>query len=233
MGLGLGVAALGAAGTIGSAVISSNASNNAANATRDAANSANATQLQMYNQTRSDLAPFMSTGGSAISQLANIFGFGPGGNGTPNASAAMSALTQFPGYQFGLQQGGQALDRSAASQGLLLSGAQLKAAQQYGTNYAMQQAWQPYISTLSDLGRLGESAAAGVGAAGTQTGQGIAQTTASAGAVNAGNAIAQGNILNSGLSQLGQQAQSWWPSSMPAVNSSGFIAPEGVAPEFY
>jgi hypothetical protein len=202
---------LGAAGSIGSALISSNASSNAAQATQNAANQANATQMAMYNQTRSDLSPFISTGGSAMSQLANLFGFGSGGSGAPNSSAITSALTQFPGYQFGLQQGQQALDRSAASSGLLLSGAQLKAAQQYGTNYALQQGWQPYISTLQSFANLGENAAAGLGNNGVSAGQGIAQTTASAGAVNAANAVSQGNILNSGLSQLGSLANKWWP----------------------
>lgn len=41
-----------------------------------------------------------------------------------------------PGYQFGMDQGMQALDRSAAARGNLLSGATLKAAQRYGQDYA-------------------------------------------------------------------------------------------------
>lgn len=41
-----------------------------------------------------------------------------------------------PGYQFGMDQGMQAMDRSAAARGNLLSGASLKAAQRFGQDYA-------------------------------------------------------------------------------------------------
>lgn len=232
---GLAGPLLGAAGSIGGALISSNGANSAAQTQANAANQAAQTQLQMYNQTRSDLSPFTSTGASAMSQLASLFGFGPGGTGTPNAAAATSALTQFPGYQFGQQQGMQALDRSAASKGLLLSGGQLKDATQFGTNYAMQQAWQPYVSTLSDFSRLGESAAAQVGSAGTQAGQGIAASQLAAGQATASGQAANANIwgqaLQGGAGQIGSAVSNWWPggggtgttmtaANMPASQSS-------------
>lgn len=197
-------AGVGAAGTIASSVIGAGAANKAANAQTQAAKDAQATQLQMYNQTRSDLSPFMTAGTGALSQLASIFGFGPGGGG-PNASAAMSQLSQFPGYQFGRDQGIQALDRSAASKGLLLSGAQLKDAQEFGTNYAMTQAWNPYISELNTISGQGENAAAGVGTAGAAAGQGIAQSQLAAGQSQAAGAVSQGNIIGSGINGIGSQ----------------------------
>lgn len=203
-------AVIGAVGAIGGAAISAHGAQSAANTQANAANQAAATQLQMYNQTRSDLLPYMTTGTSALGQLANLWGIGPGGNGTPNAAAATSALTQFPGYQFGLQQGGQALDRSAASRGLLLSGAQLQAAQQFGTNYAMQQAWQPYVSQLNSFASLGENAGAQVGNNGLQTAQNIGQAQLSAGNAQAngilGTTNAIGNGFNSLLSSYGNNA---------------------------
>jgi hypothetical protein len=234
-------AGVSAAGSIGGALISSNGANSAAQTQANAANQAAQTQLQMYNQTRSDLSPFMSSGGSAMTQLANLFGFGPGGSGVPNTGAITSALTQFPGYQFGLQQGQTALDHSAASRGMALSGEQLKGAQQFGQNYAMQNAWQPYVSTLSDFARLGESAAAGVGTAGTQTGAGVAASQLAAGQATASgqaqNANVWGQAFQQGTSQLGQLANSWWPSS--GAPATSFVPSNGVAsvgaaiPEFY
>lgn len=191
-----------AVAAVGSAVISAHGASSAANAQKDAANTAAATQLQMYNQTRSDLLPYMTTGTSALGQLANLWGIGPGGNGTPNAAAATSALTQFPGYQFGLQQGGQALDRSAASRGLLLSGAQLQDSQKFGTNYAMQQAWQPYVSQLSSMASLGEDAGAKVGNAGVTSGQGIASSQLAAGQAAAAGQVGVTNSVNQGISSL-------------------------------
>lgn len=195
-------AGLAAAGSVASAVIGGNAANDAAKTQANAANQAAATQLKMYEQTRSDLSPFMSAGTGALGQLANIFGFGPGGNGTPNASAALSQLTQMPGYQFGLDQGVQALDRSAASKGLVLSGAQLKDAQTFGQGYAQQQAWQPYVSELNSISGLGENAAAGVGSAGTTAGQGIANSQLAAGQATASGQVAGANQLTSALGSL-------------------------------
>lgn len=213
--MGIGAAILGAAGigAVGAAVAGHEASS--------AADKASDTQLQMYQQTRSDLLPFQSTGASALSQLATLFGLGPGGTGTPNAQAATSSLAQFPGYQFGLDQGVQALDRSAASRGLLLSGATLQDTQKFGQQYAMQQAWQPYVSTLTGLSTLGENAAAGTGAAGTAAANGAANATLQGGSA-AGNATA--GIANTLSSSLASYALNNNPTG-----SSGFV-PAGSSP---
>lgn len=215
-------AGVGAVGTVASSVIGAGAAGKAANAQTQAAKAAQATQLQMYNQTRSDLSPFMTAGTGALSQLANIFGFGASGGG-PNAAAALSQLSQFPGYQFGLDQGTQALDRSAASRGLVLSGAQLKDAQTFGQGYAQQQAWQPYISELNQISGLGENAAAGVGSAGAAAGSGIAQSQLAAGQSQAAGAVSQGNIIGSGINSLTSQLG-------PLLSSYGNVVGSGGAP---
>jgi hypothetical protein len=193
---------LSAVGGIASAAIGSNAAQSAAKTQANAAQSAEQTQLQMFNTVQQNLAPYNQAGQGALSQLANIFGFGPGGTGQPNAAAATSQLTNFPGYQFGLNQGVQALDRSAASRGLLLSGAQLKDAQTYGQGYAQQQAWAPYVSELSSVAGLGENAGAGVGNAAVQTGSGVASSQLAAGQATAAGQVSSANQLTSGLSGL-------------------------------
>lgn len=196
----LGAGALGVGASVFTGMNSANASKNAANAQVQAAQTAANTQLGIYNQTRSDLMPYNMTGQSALSQLAKMFGLSPGGNGTPNAGAATSALTQFPGYQFGLNQGQTALDRSAASRGMLLSGGQLKDSQQFGTNYAMQQAWNPYISQLTGMSSLGENAAAISGNQGVTTGQGVANSQLAAGQAQASGIVGSSNAINTGIS---------------------------------
>jgi hypothetical protein len=125
-----------------------------------------------------------------------------GGNGIIPGAAGSSLsqlLTSFPGYQFGLDQGVQALDRAAAAKGLTLSGGQLKDLQSFGTNYALQQAWTPYISELGSLAGLGENAAAGVGNNGLQTGQGVANSQLAGGTAAASGDIGVTNALTSGL----------------------------------
>jgi hypothetical protein len=195
----LGAGAIGGIGSIASGLIGSNAAQSAAQSQLQAAQLASQTQLGIFNQTQANLAPYNQAGQSALSQLASLFGLGPGGSGQPNAAAATSALTNFPGYQFGLQQGNLAQQQSAASQGLLLSGAQLQASQQFGQNYAMQNAWNPYVSQLNTLATQGENAAATTGTIGANTGQGIAQTQLAAGQAAASGTVGSANALTGGL----------------------------------
>ena len=195
--ISLPVAILGA-GAISTGVGAYSASQ-AAKAQQNAAQTAANTQMSIFNQTSANLAPYNQMGQSAVSQLASLFGLGGSNGGAPNAAAATSALTQFPGYQFGLQQGTQALDRSAASQGLLLSGGQLKAAQQYGQGYAMQNAWQPYVNQLNTSAGLGENAAAMVGNQGVGTGANVGASQLAAGQAQASGTIGTNNAIQGGL----------------------------------
>ena len=210
MGLAAGIgAAATVVGGIGSSLIQSSAAGDAAKAQEDAANKAAQTQLTMYNNTKESLAPFTNTGQSAITQLASLFGLntnGSGGTSTgPNAQAATEALSQLPGYQFGMDQGQQALDRSAASRGQLLSGAQLEDAQKFGQGYAQQQGWQPYVTQLNSIAGLGENAGAQVGNAGTTAAANAGQYQLGAGQAQAAGIAQQGNILGQSVFGLGQQ----------------------------
>ena len=65
-----------------------------------------------------------------------------------------------PGYQFQMQQGLRAVDAGAASQGMLRSGATLKAEQTFGSGLA-EQDFTNYYNRLFNLSQLGETAAAG------------------------------------------------------------------------
>lgn len=167
------IAGAGVLGAAGSVIGGSEAASGASDAAK--------AQLQMYNQTRSDLLPYNTAGQQAISNLSNLMG-----QGGPTASANMLAgLQNYPGYQFALNQGQTALDRSAAARGQLLSGGQLKDLTGYGQGMGSQLFNQYFNQNLS-LGQLGESAASQTGNAGT------------AAAANAGQAdIAAGNALGS------------------------------------
>ena len=226
--------ALSAGGSLLSGYLGSQAAKSASQAQLQAANNATNTQLGIFNQTQANLQPYNTAGQSALSQLAKLFGLGPGGSGQPNAGAATSALTQFPGYQFGLQQGNLAQQQSAASSGLLLSGAQLQASQQFGQNYAMQNAWNPYISQLNQISQLGESAGAQQGAIGANTGANVAQTqlaggqAAASGIVGSSNAITGGinsginSGLNSALLAYGLNNNAVNAYNNQAINTTGY-----------
>lgn len=231
----IGAGILGGA-SIGSAVLGSNAAKTASNDQLQAAQLAAQTQLGIFNQTQSNLQPYNTAGQSALSQLAKLFGLGPGGGGQPNAAAATSALTQFPGYQFGLQQGNLAQQQSAASQGLLLSGAQLQASQQFGQNYAMQQAWNPYVSQLNTLAQNGQNAGAQLGAIGTNTGQQVGNSILAGGQAAASGVVGSNNAIQGGIQSgltaalLGLNSGNWGGNTtnypVPAGTPSGVIGQE-------
>ena len=171
----------------------------AANTQADAAAKAGQTLLAQYNQTRGDLLPYNTAGQSAVAQLAKLYGLGAGGTGTPDTAAMQTALEAYPGYQFALGQGTQAIDRSAAAKGTLLSGGTLKDL----TNYAQGAAssnFGNYLSGLNSLASLGESAGSQTGNIGASIASGIAGTQTAAGTANASGTVGATNAATGALS---------------------------------
>ena len=198
------VAAVGGAALAGS-VIQAGAAGDAANAQSQAAANANATQLQMYNQTRADQAPWRAAGGQAVNALSQFYGLGGvNANGTPGNSKAPnfnSILQNLPGYQFQMSQGTQAVDRNLAAQGLLQSGAAGKALTQYGQGLAQNYA-QQYTGGLQSLAGLGIQSNAQTGYAGMNAANQIGGNQIYSGNAQASGYAGQANAINSGLSGL-------------------------------
>lgn len=110
---------------------------------------------------------------------------------------------QTPGYQFALDQGIKALDRSASARGLLHSGAQQKALADYATGLADLQ-FDKYFNRLGVLSGTGQTANTSLGAFGAQAAGLAGQFGMAAGQANAANAINQSNI---GANLINQGAQ--------------------------
>lgn len=96
----------------------------------------------------------------------NEIGLGAQKQLSENLSAGFNPgdLTKDPGYQFRLQQGLDAQNASLAAQGLSQSGGALKAAQEYGQNFAANEYSNAYDRWLAQNSQLG-----GVGNQGLQT----------------------------------------------------------------
>lgn len=110
--------------------------------------------------------------------------------------------TNNPAYQFQLKQGQQALDRSAAARGMGYSGAQMKAAQQFGQGLASQEYDKQYARASGEFGDY-YNRLAGL----SQGGQQAAGSMVQAGGQYANNASNTfGNLANAQSSILGQQA---------------------------
>lgn len=184
----LGASAIGA---VGSAV----AGNQAAGAAQAAANSANATQLQMFNESNRLNAPWRNQGTAAVNLLGNAYTNQPGGQ-----EALNNAFFTSPGYQFRLQQGQDQIDRMAARGGNFFSGRGLGAAQEYGQNFASNE-FGNYINQLNALSGLGSNASAQSGQNAMQTGALMGQNFTNAGNARAGAYLNTGNALNSLIGQ--------------------------------
>lgn len=151
----------------GAAVYSSN---KAAGAAQSAANSSIGEQAREYDQARADNAPFRTTGVSALDQVAKLYGLDTtDANGNivkGSGKADFSSFTQSPDFQFNLNAGQDAINRSAAAKGGLLSGAAVKAGQTYATGLA-DNSFQQYVGNLEGAAGQGQAATNATTAAGT------------------------------------------------------------------
>lgn len=142
------------------------------------------------------LAPYNQTGQAVNEQLASELQSGQLG-GTFNPGD----LTQDPGYQFRLQQGTEALNRTLAAQGMGSSGAAIKAAQEYGQGLADQTYNDAYNRWLQQQGQrynmLSGQSGQGLRAAGA-----IGSVYDTMGDINANKSVNQSNILTGALSSI-------------------------------
>lgn len=188
-------------------------SQSAAGAQESAANNANKTQWDIYQQQRTDQAPWRTQGQWGLNQLQQSLarGFSPGN------------LTQDPGYQFGLTQGQQGLDRSAAARGRFDSGAQLKASSQFNSDYAgtkyndAYNRWITQNNELAGLAGVGQTATNATGQAGQNYANQSGQNTIGAGNAAASGYLAGSNSLSNALNQY-----SGWRMAQPGGGGGGF-----------
>lgn len=165
-------------------------------------------QKEMFNETRKDQQPYMQAGSDALKQLMG----GMGQNGQFMQTYKGQDIYDDPSYTFRLQQGQDSIQSGAAAQGGLLSGATQKALAGYGQDMASQEFSNAYsrfnadqsnqYNRLSNLVGMGQSAAAGVGNAGMQTGQAMANNAMSGANAQAAGTIAKGNTTSSNFQNL-------------------------------
>ena len=170
------------------------------------------------------LQPQIDYGNEAITDLMTRLGIGDDSSnplfGDLLKNFTGDDLASTPGYQFGLDQGMQALNRSAGAKGNLLSGASLKAAERFGQDYAGTKFQEGYNRDLTDKQRvaqfLGNASTMGVNAIDkandTRFNQSLqyGATTIGAGNALAAQHTAQGNIWDGVLNQGIQELR--WPA---------------------
>jgi hypothetical protein len=143
-------------------------------------------QLEAQRKGIAALNPYALSGQMANQRTNELLGL------DPNADQAtiQNALRNSPGYQFRLSEGTQALDRSAAARGGLLSGAAQKELTNFGQGLA-DQTYNDYLSNLRPQTSQGLSAASGQAGIYDQIGN-----------VGAANTVSKNNIQAQTLSSL-------------------------------
>lgn len=200
---------------IAGGAMASSASNKAAKTQAASADKASQIQQANFEQTREDLTPYKQAGDTSLKQLMGQMG----SNGYFNQTYDGQDVYSDPSYQFRLQQGQDAIQSSAAAQGGLLSGATLKALQNYGQESASQEYGNAYnrfnadqtnrYNRLSTLVGVGGNAAAQVGNAGAQTSQAIANNTMSGANSIAAGQVGSANAWSNTANDLGSMAAAY------------------------
>lgn len=127
----------------------------------------------------------------------------PAQNSAQTMQDAFAKFRSTPGYQFGLDEGSKALQTSASAAGGLFSGKAGKALTKFGTDYADQQGYSPYMNRLGAAAGIGQTATNQIGALGQNTANQVGNNL-----INAGNARASGiqGSANAWGSAIGQGA---------------------------
>lgn len=208
----------GAAASIYGANKQADAAKDAAQSSQQGTDASLALQKQIYDQNREDQAPWRAAGQSALGYLTNGYGT-DGTNGALTRGFTTADYTSDPGYAVRMQQGQQALERSAAQRGGLYSGRAAKDLTRFAQDTASneyQNAYNRFNTTQSNqYNRL--ASLAGVG----QTANNSNAASGSSYANNASNAIMTNAANQGNSSQAAANATASGYSG--ALNSLGQI----------
>ena len=202
------------------AVAGSEASRRGASQQANAANNATAEQRRQFDLLYGDQQPFREAGQNAVRELAGLSGYNP----APSAEMVMAE----PGYQFGLDQGRNAIQGTAAARGGLYSGNALKELTRYGGDYATtrygqandraQQAFGNRWNRLASLAGLGQTSVQQTGNAGMNFGNMAGSNMMGAGNAQAASGMQQANIWGNAANQLGGY-MAWNQRQRPTTQS--------------
>jgi hypothetical protein len=169
----------------------------------------------IYAKLAQSYSPYASAGNSSLAMLMNGLGL----NGAQGSQDFINAYRATPGYQAGLDQGTNAVNRTENARSMLNSGSALKALQRFGQDYEDQKS-QQFLSNLSGLANTG------LGATQAQVGtesQGIQGQLATRNSAYGGNMQSAGTI-GQGLVAGAQSEQNAFNNLLGAATYLGGAA---------
>lgn len=128
---------------IAAGVLGASGAKSAAKTQARSADQASQVQREMFDQTSEYFQPYRQAGENALRTYVDQVG---------------TDFTQTPGYQFGLDQGMQAIEGSAAARGNLMSGSTLQALQSFGQDYATN-AYDNWLNRVGGIMSTGQASA--------------------------------------------------------------------------
>ena len=195
-----------------SSVVQAQASKNALDQSRQAANQSDAAQRYFYDTSRADQMPFLLTGYGANDQINNMLA---------NKEFNTPTFAQYqkdPSYEWQQSEAAKGIQGSAAARGGLYSGRTLRALGDRSQNIAnadysnwwnrQQQGTTNRLNMLNAVRTGGQAAAGAIGGYGQSAANQISASRAGYGDAAASNALAQGNIIGGALNRLSSYAGS-------------------------
>jgi hypothetical protein len=190
-------AGVGAAGSIGGALIGANASQNASAQQVAEQQQALAQQKALFQQglgtATNALNPFINAGQSVLPTLQGLI--------TPGANQS-ALLAQTPGFQFAQQYGTMAATNALAAKSGPSAGPLATAISQYNNGLA-QNTWQNTVNALQNYAGVGANAASTLGTAalgaGVNEGNSQAATLTGIGNAQAAGTLGTANALSGGI----------------------------------
>ena len=186
-------------------ILGGRSSKKAASQQANAATQASQLQNQQFQQTRSDLAPWMQQGQASLSQLGQLTA--PGGQ--LMQPFGMEQFQQSPAYQFNLEQGTDAINKATRARRTNYAPATLQDIGKYSQGMASNEFLNAYnmynqdqsnqYNRLFGLSQSGQNAAAQTGAFGAHSAQAQGGYLTDAGNAQAAGTVGQANAWTGAL----------------------------------
>jgi hypothetical protein len=184
----------------------------AASAQESAAQAGIAEQRRQFDALQKLMQPYVGAGTGALTGQQDLLGL----NGNAAQQKGIDSIKNGSMYNELNQQGQTAILQNASATGGLRGGNTQGALAQFSPQL-LQSLINNQYSNLSGLSTMGENAAAGVGAAGQNTGNAITQLLQQQGAAQAGGILGKANIQQQLYGQYGQIAGGVGSGLMKAI----------------
>lgn len=190
-----------AVSTITSSLIGSKAAKDAAETQAGAAQAGIDETRRQFDAMQEVMSPYVQAGNKSLAAQGDIAGL----NGPDAQRAAIESISSSPEMMALTQQGENAMMQSGAATGGLRGGNMQGALAQFRPQMLSSLINQQY-GRLGGITQIGQASAAGVGAAGMQTGANVADLLGQQGAAVAGGQLAQGQAFAQPFDTAAQMA---------------------------